>query len=113
MYAHRLSFRLSNPDKDMLGFLVCHRCDTPLCCNPHHLFLGTDKDNAVDRENKKRSNPKKGSKHHAAKFTEDQIKDIRLKYDREKISQKKLAKIYGVSQSVIGDITRNIAWKHV
>lgn len=36
------------------GLHVCHKCDTPACCNPDHLFLGEPKDNAVDREMKQR-----------------------------------------------------------
>ena len=36
------------------GAQVCHKCDTPLCVNPSHLFLGTARDNAVDRERKRR-----------------------------------------------------------
>lgn len=33
---------------------ICHRCDTPSCCNPHHLFAGTNWDNFMDRYNKGR-----------------------------------------------------------
>jgi hypothetical protein len=28
---------------------VLHKCNVPLCCNPEHMYLGTDKDNSMDR----------------------------------------------------------------
>lgn len=30
------------------GVLACHSCDNPPCCNPKHLFLGTEETNAMD-----------------------------------------------------------------
>lgn len=50
--AHRAMFELAkgplvvrDGDKKLL---VLHRCDTPACCNPDHLYLGTSEDNAND-----------------------------------------------------------------
>jgi hypothetical protein len=51
--AHRYSLQLHGVDiPDHL--FVLHRCDTPLCVNPNHLFVGTYKDNAQDRDRKRR-----------------------------------------------------------
>ena len=52
--AHRWSYNYwVGPIPD--GLLVCHRCDTPACVNPDHLFVGTQRDNLDDREQKGRT----------------------------------------------------------
>lgn len=37
------------------GLNVLHRCDTTRCCNPDHLFLGTQADNMADKAKKGRA----------------------------------------------------------
>lgn len=51
--AHRLAFELFygiSPGK----LFVCHSCDNRPCCNPFHLWLGTNADNQEDKRVKGR-----------------------------------------------------------
>jgi len=54
--AHRASYTIYVGEIPK-GMMVCHHCDNPECCNPSHLFLGTARDNSIDRVNKGRFSP--------------------------------------------------------
>lgn len=62
--AHRLSWTQVNGPIPAHMF-VCHRCDTPSCVNPDHLFLGSPRDNVIDMAAKGRHREQK--KTHCAK----------------------------------------------
>jgi hypothetical protein len=53
VYAHRFSYEL-HAGPVPAGLFVLHRCDVRNCVNPDHLFVGTAKDNADDRDAKGR-----------------------------------------------------------
>lgn len=41
---------------------VCHSCDTPPCCNPEHLAIGTQKDSLRDAAQRGRTQPERLSR---------------------------------------------------
>lgn len=108
--AHRVAYRL-HTGRDPGKLNVCHHCDNPACCKPEHLFLGTQADNVQDCINKGRDHKARvsGSKNHAAKLTEKDVRAIR----RSKLTGKQLAIKYGVSDMIISLVRRRLRWQHV
>lgn len=74
---------------------VLHACDTPLCVNPKHLFLGTNAENVADKVAKGRH--PRGMNHPSAKLTDEQVAWIRS----SKLPKRHMARILGVSDTLI------------
>jgi hypothetical protein len=111
--AHRVSYRLF-VGKIGKNF-VLHKCDNPLCVNPDHLFLGSQKDNLKDMTNKgrRRSNTPKGEDHLHSKLTVKDIVAIRRKYIPRIYTLQQLADEYGTAKRNIYLIIQRRAWSHV
>jgi hypothetical protein len=108
--AHRLAYELTyGPFPNKLE--VCHSCDTPLCCNPHHLFLGTHQENMDDKAQKGRVKALRGDSNGHAKFTWQQVREIRARYAMGNITQRALAREHGVNQYAIWAIVIGKTWR--
>lgn len=90
------------------GMKICHSCDVPSCCNPSHLFLGTQKDNINDANKKGRLKP--GILPIRNKLNWDQVQEIKRLHSIG-INRKELRQKFHVSQTCIAKILRGDSWK--
>lgn len=105
---HRVVYQLavaSIPE----GMIVCHRCDTPACCNPFHLFLGSTLDNMADMKLKGRANYARGEAAGNSRLTESEAIAIR----NDPRPQEIIAAQYGIAQTTVSAIKTRRNWSHV
>lgn len=114
------------------GLVVCHTCDTPPCCNPNHLFLGTPAENSADMVSKERqckgpAHPSygkrfcreptaeeraRGERNGSARLNSEKVREIR-RLSAAGMRQVDLADRFGITQPNISKIVRREAWAHV
>ena len=140
VYTHRYMYELAcGPVPE--GLFVLHRCDTPRCVRPDHLWLGTHTDNMRDSYVKgRRTLPStkgrpmppdkivRGDAHWTrqkpervargegvarATLSTEQVRTIRQRYAAGGVSQTQLAQKYAVSQHAISAIILHRTWKHI
>jgi len=101
--AHRVSYELTHgriPD----NLWVLHKCDTPSCIRPDHLFLGTTLDNQTDKHNKGRT--ASDYQNGRAKLTNLHVNLIRGLYASKTFNQVELAAKFGITQGHVSAIIR-------
>lgn len=103
LLAHRFAWTVYHDDTEPVGLLL-HRCDTPACVNPEHLFEGTHMDNHLDAVAKGRVDPMAVSRHshkpRRRKLTDDQVRQIRSGLD----SDLGYARRFGVARNTVCNI---------
>lgn len=129
-YVHRLAWEEANGREIPPGLVVAHKCDTPACHNPDHLFVCTQAENLADMRAKGRGNTgerhgsktkpervARGSRVGTSKLTEADVAEIRRLYrpgkpgHRSEFSLTGLARRFGVNFQTISKIVNNHRWR--
>lgn len=119
--AHRLAYVLTygdpgtyvSPTGRVLPRCIRHRCPggpNRVCCNPRHLFAGTDLDNAVDRA--KDGNTFRGEAVPVARLTEIEVVQMRQLYE-DGATVSVLARRFGVHKQTVRPALTGETWAHV
>lgn len=135
--AHRVAYAIKHGGLTVQEH-VLHDCDTPSCCRPRHLFLGSQAVNVADMDRKgrrrsfagKRADTShyhrgddhwtrqqpdvvaKGEANGNARLTVDQVLRIRALHEQGH-SQHQLAAMFHTSRINIRFIIRRKTWRHV
>lgn len=90
------------------GKMICHTCNNPICCNPHHLYAGTHQQNMNDMVRTKRSTA--GARNVKAKLTQAKVDEIR-QLRKQGLTLKTIAEKFDVHLATIGLICQNKIWR--
>lgn len=108
---HRISLHLSG--HDVTKGQALHHCDNKKCVCPDHLYIGNYRDNVRDREQRNPGTQARGEAAAKAKLTEQQVREIRIKYAGGGYTNITLGAEYGISGHQVCMIVLRRNWKHV
>lgn len=97
---HRAAWELTNGPIPQ-GMFVCHRCDNRACCNPSHLFLGTNAENVADMVAKGRQAA--GGVLPQTRLTDAQVSEIR-RLASTGLRQAAIAVQFGTTQGYVSQL---------
>ncbi len=81
-----------------------HQCNTPPCCNPNHIAIGTQLDNMKDRTRAGRS---------VSTLSEQQVREIRVLYASGQFSESQLATRFHVGVTAVSNVLTQKTWAHI
>jgi HNH endonuclease len=100
--AHRFAYAAAN-GRIPAGMHVLHKCDNRKCCNPAHLYIGTNDQNIADKIARDRAG-KKLNKQKALEV---------LDMVAAGISQNEIARRVGIHQCNVSRIASGRRWGHL
>jgi hypothetical protein len=99
--AHRVAYELLvGPIPE--GKYLCHKCDTPLCINPQHMFIGDDSSNLRDCVRKERCG--------TAKITNAKAVEIRQLKRTGEYTNKQLGEMFGIGVTAVRSVVNRRSW---
>jgi hypothetical protein len=101
--AHRVAWEITYGDIED-GLNVLHKCDNRLCCNPYHLYLGTQGQNMCDRQVRYNGNSKFGR---PSRLSSDDKESMKNMFFNLGIDQELIASTFGVHQTTVSKIVNN------
>lgn len=105
--AHRVAWELERGSLD--GQCCLHKCDTPSCVNPDHLFLGSQLENIADMDAKGRRWRPALDRHPRRKLSSHDVVDVvSLRAFGARVCD--LAAAFGVAGSTISMIVTGRNW---
>ena len=107
--AHRLAWELGQ-EESLGSRCALHSCDNPPCCNPAHVFPGTNAENTADKLAKGRH--ARGSLSARAALNELQVLGIMARW-LQGIGHIKIAREFGVKRSQVPNIVYGRRWCHL
>lgn len=99
--AHRLAYWIERGPIPG-GLQANHKCDVRECCNPEHIFVGTQADNLQDASRKGRLHlqhynvERRGERHPRARFSNEDVRAMRALADAG-FSTAYVARLFGAS----------------
>jgi hypothetical protein len=111
-FASRVALQLKMCD-DLDSELQCrHKCRNSACVNDDHLEPGTNDDNnIIDKE--RDGLIYRGERNTSSKITDDIARKIFWSRLDKSLTQKDIAKLFGVTKGIVSQIHCNKSWKHL
>lgn len=111
VYANRVAYLIAHPGSISLRApksketpeFVLHTCDSPSCCNPAHLMVGTHAENMRHKVGRGRSPDFSGDKGPRCKLTSEDVRDIR-RMKKSGATGPALELLYEVSKATISGV---------
>lgn len=109
---HRISKAVFHGFDISSALHILHKCDNPPCFNPDHLFIGTMRDNMLDKNRKGRGKNVKGEMHYKAKLNNNKVSEIR-EMRAVGVKVKIIADLFSINESSVSAICKRRTWRHI